>query len=453
MLHTTLSIVLALVFALASPLRVLAQETPSALQPGDFAFGYDLPTHGVSAHEVELPMAVYSALTRADRRDLCVFDGQGQVVPFVLFMPAGRGPALVSTSVPWFALPSRDLSVEGDLSLYVRRDERGTIAEVRAPASEPKRRAGPRAWLLDLSATSEPVVSMSPTWSETEQDFLGELEISASDDLSHWSHVVTGPVAQLRTADRQLGSLTVALGGLRARYLRLTLQGDTPPDIALLRVELGIERAPVEPAAASVTLRSQRGDRPLTFLFEVPGPIPAAELRVSFAESNTLVEGVLEAAPNKHGAFSERFRGPLSLLQGARPDPSIALQEGDRWLRLTLSDKGSARTAQPSVALQYRPQHLQFLPHGPGVHLLAVGSVRRIAEPVSGVLPVHDGVEHIALGGTRRELGGAAVLRPAPAPPTPVPWRAYGLWAVLVLATALFAWLALRLLRDMKRAP
>ncbi len=444
---------LALAGALLSPHGTQAQGTPSALKTSDFAFGYDLPTEGGAPHEVELPPAVYSALTRSDRRDLCVFDEHGQVVPFVLFHPPGPEPELVSTSVPWFALPSRAATVEGDLSLYVRRDGRGTIAEVRAPGTEGNEQVGARAWLLDLTALSEPVVSLSPVWNETEQDFLATLEISASDDLSHWSHVVTSPVAQLRAAEQRLGLSAVALGGLRARYLRLTLQGDTPPDIVLSRLDVGAEHRSARPDAASVTVRSQGADRPLRFVFEVPGPFPEVDVRVTFAESNTLVEGVLEAAATRDGAFFERFRGPLSSVEGARPKPSIRLLDGDRWLRLTLSDKGSARTAQPSIALHYRPQHLQFLPHGPGVHVLAVGSVRRSADPVTGVLPVRAGVKHIAVRGARRELGGAAVLRPAPAPPPPVPWRAYGLWAVLVLATALFAWLAVRLMRDMNRGP
>ncbi len=423
-----------------------AEAALPALQPQDFAYGYELATRSAAVHDVELTAAVYAALSQAQRHDLCVFDAQAQVVPFTVFIPAELEPQLIAHKVPWFALPQDAAAAQTDLTLYVRRDEHGTIAEMRAP--DPSAKPGRRGWLLDLSTLREPVLSLTPSWKQTATDFLAEIEISASDDLSRWSHVTTAPVAQLRSSERMLSSPPLTLDRLRKKYLRLTIKGNAPLDLDLTDVELSLEHAQTAASSASLVLAARPGTEPLSFLFEVPGPLPLLRGRVLFAEANTLVEGRLDASATPNGPFTERFRGPLHSVQGAEDGPGIALQDGDRFLRLTLLDKASARTAKPSLRIEYRPHHVQFLPRGKGPHLLAVGSVRRSAEPVS-VLPAGAGAEQISLG-ARRTLGGIEMLRPAAPIQAPRPWRTYALWTVLVLTTALFAWLALRLVRDMK---
>ena len=57
-----------------------------AERPVDFAYGMAIEADAAqdALHEIEIPAAVYRAVTRADLGDVRVFNGQGEVVPHAL---------------------------------------------------------------------------------------------------------------------------------------------------------------------------------------------------------------------------------------------------------------------------------------------------------------------------------------------------------------------------------
>jgi hypothetical protein len=115
----------------------------------------------------------------------------------------------------------------------------------------------------------------------------------------------------------------------------------------------------------------------------------------------------------------------------------------------------TAIAERPRVSAAYRPDSLVFLAEGKGPYVLAAGSAgaRHPDYPIDAALASlratfgKDWQPPTAILGAGTASGGDAALH---APPPPLPWRRWLLWAILVGGAALIAGLALSLLREAK---
>jgi hypothetical protein len=180
-------------------------------------------------------------------------------------------------------------------------------------------------------------------------------------------------------------------------------------------------------------------------------------LRLRLEDDNALVEAQLESAPELEGPWRRRFSGVLySIDQGGRlENPAIDWSaRGDRYLRLTVSSRGGGRLeSPPTLIVSWRPEQLLFLHRGDGPSLLAVGreetldgsfadaELARLARRSGGSVP-----EATARLGPETILAGDAAL----VVQTPIPWRSYALWALLLASVAVVLTMSLRLLRSVE---
>ena len=124
----------------------------------------------------------------------------------------------------------------------------------------------------------------------------------------------------------------------------------------------------------------------------------------------------------------------------------------DRYLRLVTTARGGGLLGEPpQIEVSWRPEQLLFVQRGEGRSLLAIGragtsdgsfaprDLLRMA-PNTG----RDLGEATASLGPEAELAGDSVL----VRKTELPWRTYGLWALLLTTVGIVLALSLRLLRS-----
>ena len=94
------------------PGLLLAASTAAAQSPDDFAWQWPLGVDAnEGAHTLLLDEAVYARTTRADLRDLAVFNADGQLVPFAP-LPVEHATTEQRRELRWLRLPAALTAVE-----------------------------------------------------------------------------------------------------------------------------------------------------------------------------------------------------------------------------------------------------------------------------------------------------------------------------------------------------
>ena len=197
------------------------------------------------------------------------------------------------------------------------------------------------------------------------------------------------------------------------------------------------------------------------YVFDAARLAPVQTARIALPAGNMTVQLALQSRTRADGIWRTVWSGPVfSVGAGSaerhNEDPRFA-DDSDRYWRIqVLQGADSLGAGLPLLHLGYRPARLRFLAQGNGNFLLAYGSARAEVPPAPDCAMLLQGLPPAELQtmigtaqpGAARELGGDAVLAPAP---RPTPRRQIVLWAVLVLGAAAVIWMALSLLRAVRR--
>ena len=259
----------------------------------------------------------------------------------------------------------------------------------------------------------------------------------------------------------------IALGGVRAKYLRLRRLDDGAALAGLAVEARSVERGHSAPprvwiAASPMPVSTDATELPrmTRFQYTLIAALPVETARVELANDNALAQiGILArtsdatSAPWLHIAALTAFR----LRQGDEPlrNGDVDVHAAQRLGEFRIESATTIAEA-PKLTLAYRPDSFVFLAEGSGPYVLAAGSAsaRRPDYPIEPALASlraslgKDWQPPLASLGAAQASGGDTVLH---APPAPLPWRRWLLWAILVGGAVLIAALSLSLLRGAKR--
>ncbi len=452
-----------------------AATVANANTPADYAYTFPIDTgtaaqDGNSAWRIELTPEVYAWVQDTALRDIEVFNAARQPVPFA--RTANEPLATVreqNATLPLLALPAfASNAPASDLRLVIDRDADGRLRRIDAgEQSATTAKPEVRDWLLDASAVDRAIDSLVLTWSAPASGVVARFSVEAGADLQNWRTAGTGTVLVLEQEGVRLERHEIALGGVRAKYLRLHRLDDGAALGGLGAQARSVERgrmAPTRgwldatPAAAPATADAPAGVA--RFDYTLPSALPIDVARIELATDNALAPLTLSARMLDRSGNVWSELGRIN---------AFRLRSGDETIRnADIELNGAARLREfriesrvplamaPRLTLGYRPDSFVFLAEGDGPYTLAVGSARarRADYPVDAALAGlraksgKDWQPALAHLGVAKESGGTAALKPLPAP---TPWRRWLLWGVLIAAAAVVGGFALSLLRDARR--
>ncbi len=429
---------------------VLAQE-----QPGDYALQLPLSLSGEGPwYRLDVPMALHFAARYGDLRDLRVFNGEGQALAYALV--AGQGESRDSQqeqAVKWFPLYAEQGDSSATPSLRVQRSTSGTLIELRDESDSAAQPALLRGWLLDASASDEPLVRLQLDW-EGGQEGFQRFSIEASDDLQDWQPWGSGQLARLSFGDERVEQRQVELPGRKARYLRLLWQSP--------------QQAPQLKAAS---LRSQRSDRvpaplvwsqPLAatrspdgeYQWQLPLALPLERLKVELTQANSLAPIRVSGRADSKGNWQSLAQGLLYRL----PENGAEIRQDElslpgwtvQQLRLQVDERGGGLGSEPpQVAVAVRATQLIFLQRGSPPYRLALGraGAESAALPLTTLIPGYQPQRLQQLGTAEAQLPADSIKQQEQAAASDSNWKRWGLWLVLLVGVGLLALMAVSLLR------
>ena len=444
-------------------LSAVAADAP--LKPGDFAYGMALQTDGRDGvYKVNIPFDVYRIVRYTDLRDVRVFNSEGEVVPHVVTRSAGS--VVVKSEaieVPRFPIYASAQSKLGDLNLEIKRDTQGTVINLKNATGV----AGQNklvGYLLDGSKVVPAIRAIELQWSETIPSYAGSVTLEASDDLKTWRTLAeNAPLTRMKFGEHLLDQRNISFPPTPLIYLRISWPNMRPDEAALPE----LTRVTAMPAETNTevkrTWRAISGQanpsKPGEFEFDVGARVPINRLRIELPQTNTLIQAELLARAAAKDEWQLVTQATVYRIeQNGRKFNSDDLQinrdSRRHWLLRVAQQGGGLGKEIPRMQIGWLPDQVMFLARGPGPFQLAYGA--------GGAKPGESSIANLminadAKGGIQAQpieagspvpLGGEDRLVSAP---DPFPWKKWLLWGILGVGVLLMAWMASRLMGQMKQ--
>jgi hypothetical protein len=439
-------LLLALALALAGAVHA------AELEPKLFAYGMPIAAPGEAAeYRIEIPPEVYLKSVQPGLRDLQIFNGKGEPVPFAIVqpqVPPRAHPA--GTTVPLF--PLRDDSPAALSALRVAIDTHGSAISVQSNGTDQAANET-LSYVLDDRAVQPPVSAIQLHWPDDAADFAGRVSVESAETLGLWHLVVVAaPIANLHANGAELIEDRVELPATRAQFFRLTWNGKPPPfrltsvAVEVTDVSDRIERASLIVGAAPG--KNKTGE----FQFDLHATPPTDRLNLVLPELNTVIDAEILARADPRDRWQQIAKGGFYRLQSTDGElrngaMKIDLTPWQYWLVRVLRPAAAESSGAPRLEVQWRASEVLFLARGAGPYTMAYGSgsTAGAAAPLAS-LPNSVAPEPATLG-SPTILGGESRLKPS--------FMAYGwrnsiLWVTLIVALAALAWMAFRLTRELK---
>lgn len=416
--------------------------------------------------QLRLPRDVYLHARTPDLADLRVFDSAGAVQPFALTRTAA--PPQRSLDLPCRVFPIRQPVRAGgrldDLQVRLTRD--GTVVSVTPRADAAGGAEMLAALVLDLGTLPQGATVSGLTLAPPPgmRNYSAQLVAEASADLQDWQPLAETTVSWLVNAGGDSASSNrIVFPAQRLRYVRLRWADGEPAEFGAVTAQASqAQDAPRQ--WDDVTLPGQRAAGSRDLVYTAPLAVPAESVGVVLREQNVVLPVAIgryaarppglpgQAAAPDFVSFASATFYHLNQDGAARVAGDVAIPETHlaQWVLRPKADVA----ALPDLHLRWRPATLVFVAGGQPPYTLAFGR----ANAPSARLPL----EQVAPGFDARDLGrletavtgrlveqhpGAA----ADAGQGPAQDRIRWLWALLVAGVGALAWMAWRLVTQLKR--
>jgi hypothetical protein len=408
-----ISLAAALLLSISAPSPIVQQPAP--WQDWSQARPIEVPTlRAPGLVRFALPNDIYG-LSRTDLADLRVIDSRGAQQPFAV------DQAVAESARSW---QDAELSEQG----FVAGRYSQAVADVGA--------GGAMHDLLAIETTAD--------------EFSTWVEVAASDDESTWRIVrQRAPIFRF-TSDGFAGSLDVSFARTRSRWLRIrVLDPATVFPISGCRIAEAVDTTP-ETTAVAADIRPDQSapakqTRLTVDLANARVPVSAVRFDVGDAAFHRAVAVVASSdGVNWTDVYDDEIYRDS---QGGSSFAFSFPEARGRYWRLIVYNRDDAPLQSLHATLLATPRYVSFRAK-PGVHYrLIFGNVRAIAPSYDFSISTSAGERAHAQLALLGRLGNA--MNPI-APIVARPWtesHAGILWAALILAVVVLAWLALRAMR------
>jgi Protein of unknown function (DUF3999) len=400
-----------------------AMPLPSPLTPAVFSHQQALLLSESSPfYRLNLPVTVYQFSQRADLGDLRVFNSAGELVPYALETAAPpQANQLSQTTLRFFPYSSKTSDEQRDVSIQI--SSNGQLSAQSHSSSKQQENS----YLIDASQIKGRLESLTLAWQETQ--FQGQIRLSASDDLQQWQVLGSTEIIQLNYQGQTLSQPKVDLGGIRAKYLRIT--SDSPLTLKEVRLQSSIAQSAPRAWLAPVTAQLSQGE----YLFDLGVHAPIDRLELALPQLNTVVQASLA---------SRAYRLQGKTAEAHSPALSIPPRNHRYW-RLTVNqNSGGLGQGLPQLKAGWTPQQLAFVARGQAPFILAFGHAGVGSAAINSAdLIISNAVASAAAGALQNKTTASAAAIASP----PSSARSYGLWAALVLAVGVLGGMAWKLIR------
>jgi hypothetical protein len=437
--------------ALMLPLPALSAE-----RLADFAWSVPIELDAREGlHQLELDARVHQGIMRRDLGDIRVFNAAGESVPYA-FAPAPHFPAASQGAIalPFFPVHAeRGVPMEG-VELKIRTRPDGTLLGLSAEPPRPGSAKGVIGYLIDASGTQQPLAALRLQWAAIPGGTHSRVRLEASDDLLQWRIVADAvPLIDLEFGGHRLQRDAIAFAPRKLKYLRLSwLDGQEPARLSGVIADAAIAGAEPRRLWREARATAAQG-APGQYDYDLGGLFPLDRLRLALPQPNSLARVQVLArarASDRWRPVTEAivYRLTRAGVEVTSPDIAIPVNAERYWRVQVDARSGGLGAGVPALTVGWIAQRIVFAARGEPPFRLAFGNrdAAGASYPIASLVPGYKPSDAIELPPARLASPDAGGV--VPAPPVDRPdYRRWSLWGVLLLAVAVLAAMAYRLVR------
>ncbi len=426
----------------------------AADKPEDFAYGTSLTTDGSEPYyQIALPDAVYAQSVWPDLRDVRVFNGQGQNLPFAWVPPPARA-AVEKNSLLRVYRMSRTASASGSPGEVSLRSASGLEVTLRSD----DRQTTQRGWLLELSdkmRNQHGVDQLRLEWERLPENWQTSVDVLASNDLKTWYSVADAvPLMDLSSGSDRLLLNSLDIDGAKKYWLVLARDPHAVPKLNIVAAQAVSHDLPTAREMLALSPRAQAiSPAEAHYFWQQPQPLNAVRIVPSVKNS------VLPLEIEYRSSTSDRWH-PLAkqvayAVNGYDPVPLALDGKVIQGIRLKGINQQWGQDL-PEVTGLREKRTLAFNAQGNPPFLLAWGNKAAGPQALSATALLPPDMPDIsglpsAYVGEAVALGGEARLTATDPAQRASLLNKILLWGVLLLGVAGLVILMLRVWREFKR--
>lgn len=408
-----------------------------------------------SLREVVIPTTLLERLERDDLGDIRVFNAEGQAVPHQFFSQTAESQHS-QQKLTFF--PFTKTQADNPAHIQIKVFQEGESQSVAVNSQQPRITAekgkseSEYQYIIKNPERYKKLCKLSLDWQQARPSQVIRLSLDSSNDLQSWQSLQRkATISKLDYADSQLLQPDVKFPCTTSRYLRLRWQ-DAMPNIQLLAVSGHYQNKTAMPQQ-TIDLGKPQVNNTLWY-FEKPNAISFGELRFEAPQDGLLYKGTLYSRPTEDSQWRYQthfLQYRLQLSNTLHTSGAIGLRHSkDRYWKAELEGDVQFTASQlPSIKGQWQQQTLIYLAKGEGPFRLAYGNAdidyaenNSINSMIQSLQRAGEKPSLVTLNDTVKNPQRLQIKKSPP-------WSQFGLWSVLLLGTALLAYMAYGLYRQM----
>ena len=414
------------------------QQTDKADAPAALSLRVE-PQGAAAVQRIELPAAVLAASQRADRGDLRLIDGRGKQVPLALYTP-GLPDTFAVTTLPAYPV-ARTASEAKNAAVSIDLAQPGQTVTISAQGQPVV--ANRSAVLFDTRSIVDPASSIeldAVLPAQTPVTFT--LESSA--DLKNWEPLADKVLFAPEAGAKPLGNGAIDLGGasLAKRFVRVSW--DSHPEMSVDKASVFTARTkPIPPL--SVATKGAKLDDPHNLRFAAPFAASLAGVELSAAAADGVVPVRLYGRDAVEQPWAVLGAATLRPGKPARFDLSSTQA---REYRIEADARSAGFSGAPALTLLLGRVDLIAAFNGQPPYRLTLGEAKAASAFFQATDLLEPGSDVAALPAAKLEaLAPPVVALGKASDDGPLTPRKLALWGALLMATAVLALGAYRLMK------
>lgn len=428
------------------------------LIPANFAYSSTLSDTDNSLREVTLPISILEKIQRKDFGDLRVFNAQGQEVPHQ-FRQATTGNQSTKATLNFYPFDRKQASNPAVIHIEILQNNSKQAINVESEQQN-QQASNEYQYIAENKNTSLSLCELDLDWDQPKSNMILPLKIEGSNDLQNWSTLNrSANLTKFDYAGSKLIHSKINIRCNKYAYLRLTWikpeQGLKLKQIAATYKQK--KQSVLQQKIIGKPNYSDDGN----WYFKIATVAPVTQLELISPTGGLLYKGRLYSRPDETSQW--RYQRDISQYQlkisgtMLSSSPLMLNPNNDGFWKIELDSSKQLRHEQlPDIKLGWRQQKLVFLAQGGAPFTLAYGNSQispgnshGISDLINALRGAGEILDEVTPG---KPIKNTAISKLGLEPKKSTPWGLIGLWLLLILGTAVLAYMAYRLYQQMNES-
>lgn len=427
----------------------------------DFAYEAMLSDANSSLRQTVLPLSIYKKIARRDYGDLRVFNSDNQIVPHQFIQVAIPADTQQARNLKFYPFSKEQALNPNNIRVVIKQTLGQQQLEINQQLKESvttniANEKNEYQYIIvneQNSNDKQKLCKLKLDWNQTKPSMILPLSLESSDDLQNWRNISRSlNVSKLDFSGSQLVNEELSFPCTTKKYLRLTWL--KPQQKNHIKNISGFYTRQAKQMIEKAVLSKPYYDSNGNLLFENNLNINLSSMEFVSLEDSLLIKGKLYSRNDESSSwrFHKNIMQYRLIIDETKLSsrPFLLSNNRDRYWKLDLANEAQLSANQlPEIYGSWQQIKLNYLAQGKAPFKLAYGNPMITPANNTGLSQLIKSVKDTGSKLDQVTVSNPHKVREIAKIEKQIPWKQIGLWVFLLIGTAVLAYMALSLYRQM----